>query len=231
MPLIFDFLRQIFFFAGYIGGAQSFKKPLSPEKETEYIEKMQKGDEKARELLIEHNLRLVAHIAKKYAGAGVDMDDLISIGTIGLIKAVNTFSYEKSRALSSYAAKCIENEILMVFRQMKRRAAEVSLSEPIGEDKEGNKLSLEDVVGAGEADIFSIVETKTDIEKLAKVFSKTLTPREAAVIRYRYGLMGEEMLPQREIAKKLGISRSYVSRIETKALKKLQLALRDEPED
>ncbi|MBR3843226.1 MAG: sigma-70 family RNA polymerase sigma factor, partial [Christensenellaceae bacterium] len=107
---------------------------------------------------------------------------------------------------------------------------EVSLSEPIGEDKEGNKLSLEDVVGAGEADIFSVVETKTDIEKLAKVFSKTLTPREAAVIRYRYGLMGEEMLPQREIAKKLGISRSYVSRIETKALKKLNLALRDAPE-
>ena len=145
MPLIFDFLRQIFFFAGYIGGAQSFKKPLSPEKETEYIEKMQKGDEKARDMLIEHNLRLVAHIAKKYAGAGVDMDDLISIGTIGLIKAVGTFSYEKSRALSSYAAKCIENEILMHIRKIANQKTEVSLEEPINMDGEGNELGGADL--------------------------------------------------------------------------------------
>ena len=225
MPLFFDFIRQILFFAGYIGSKGSFGKPFTAKEERERIMRMQNGDENARNELIEHNLRLAAHIAKKYSASGAEMDDLVSIGTVGLIKAVNTFSYDKSAALSGYAAKCIENEILMYLRSVKKRSCEVSLFLPIGEDKEGNKLSLEDIMEASESDVTEIVEEKTEIEKLSGIIASVLDIREFEVIKLRYGLMGEDILPQREVAKRMGISRSYVSRIEKRALEKLNAAL------
>jgi len=219
---ILELLRKIFFYAGYLSDrTRNFKKPLSPMKEKEYIQKYMGGDQQAREVLIEHNLRLVAHIAKKYTRVRADGEDLISIGTIGLIKGINTFNLEKGSQLANYIARCIENEILMFLRADKKNSAEVSLGEPIGEDKEGNKISLLDVIGTDEADVDEQVDLKIQAEKLLKAINICLTQREKTVILLRYGLEGDDMLPQREIAKKLGISRSYVSRIEKKALKKL----------
>lgn len=231
MHFIFEFLRQILFFAGCIDSANGnryiFKKPLKPEEEKEYIKRALDGDEEARSILVERNLRLVAHIAGKYRNNrfNAENDDLIQIGTIGLIKAVNSFSFEKSKTLSSYASRCIENEILMYMRSIKKRNGEISLSAPIGEDKEGNSLSLEDVVGASDTDIPLIIEEKNDIEKLKRIIPLILSEREMQVINYRYGLNGCEILPQRAIAKKLKISRSYVSRIEKRALEKLNYEL------
>ena len=185
-----------------------------------------KGDEHAREVLIEHNLRLVAHIAKKFASNGsATIEDYISIGTIGLIKGVNTFNLEKGRQLVTYIARCIENEILMYLRAGKKSSGEIFLAESIGEDKEGNTLSLIDVIGADEHSVDEQVETKIETEKLKGILSKTLTERELLVIQMRYGIGGKQVLPQREIAKRLGISRSYVSRIEKKALGKLNREL------
>ena len=224
---IFEFLREIFFYSGYFGSnTKSFPKPLSQEEERKYIELYMKGDEHAREILIEHNLRLVAHIAKKFASNGsATIEDYISIGTIGLIKGVNTFNLEKGRQLVAYIARCIENEILMYLRAGKKSSGEIFLAESIGEDKEGNNLSLIDVIGADEHSVDEQVETKIETEKLKGILSKTLTERELLVIQMRYGIGGKQVLPQREIAKRLGISRSYVSRIEKKALGKLNREL------
>ncbi len=224
---IFEFLREIFFYSGYFGSnTKSFPKPLSQEEERKYIELYMKGDEHAREVLIEHNLRLVAHIAKKFASNGsATIEDYISIGTIGLIKGVNSFNLEKGRQLVTYIARCIENEILMYLRAGKKSSGEIFLAESIGEDKEGNTLSLIDVIGADEHSVDEQVETKMETEKLKGILSKTLTERELLVIQMRYGIGGKQVLPQREIAKRLGISRSYVSRIEKKALGKLNREL------
>lgn len=218
---ILQLFGEIFAFAGHISGGSSFPEPLPPEEEKRCIERLEAGDEEARRLLIEHNLRLVAHIAKKYAAPKRDQDDIISIGVIGLIKAVSTFNSSKGNALATYAARCIENEILMSLRTEKKQAGEVSLNEPIGTDKDGNEISLSDIMGTDADEIHNAVELNIAGEYLRNAVDASLTPREKTVIQLRYGLLGGQSEPQREVAKKLGISRSYVSRIEKKALEKL----------
>lgn len=206
----------------------SFPNPLSEEEELFYVKKLEKNDEDAKRILIEHNLRLVAHIAKKYASPSADKDDLISIGTIGLIKAVNTYSGKKSTRLATYAARCIENEILMNIRSSKRIKQEISLSLPIGVDKDGNEISFNDILGTDTDEIIDSIDSKIQANKLHKAIKSQLTPREQTVIILRYGLDGLGQRPQREIAKVLDISRSYVSRIEKKALEKLKVSLKDQ---
>lgn len=190
-------------------------------KEREYLSRMSEGDEQARQILIEHNLRLVAHIVKKYHVSDDERDDLVSIGTIGLIKAVNTFKPDKNIRLSSYASRCIENEILMHFRSSKKSAQDVSLSETIDTDKDGNQLTLLDIL-AVEDDILDNLDRKLNTQKLGQYIKDELTEREQRVIVMRYGLDGSKPVTQKDIAKLMNISRSYVSRIETKALKKLR---------
>lgn len=205
----------------------SFPNPLTEKEERYYVKRLEENDEEARNILIEHNLRLVAHIAKKYSMPGTLQDDLISIGTIGLIKAVNTYSGKKSTRLATYAARCIENEILMSIRASKRMKQEVSLSLPIGVDKDGNEISFNDILGTDTDEIIDSIDHKMQVGKLYDAIKSTLTPREQVVIIARYGLNDEEAKPQREIAKMLNISRSYVSRIEKKALEKLKVALQN----
>lgn len=202
--------------------SSSFPSPLSEKEEQALIGRLADGDSEAKTMLIEHNLRLVAHIAKKYAGPGACQDDLISIGTIGLIKAVGTYSGRKSTRLATYAAKCIENEILMSIRSSKRIRQEVSLSLPIGIDKDGNEISFNDILGTDTDEIVDSIDLKIQISRLREAISSCLSHREQAVITARYGLDGREPRPQREIDSCLGISRSYVSRIEKKALEKLR---------
>lgn len=201
---------------------KTFLPPLSPEEESEYLEKMDQGDSEARYILIERNLRLVAHICKKYQNTEEDLEDLISIGTIGLMKAIATFNQRMGNRLGTYAARCIDNELLMYFRARKKVSREVSLYEPIGTDKEGNQIHLLDVVVSEEADIPAKVELKRNTGKLYECLPKVLTRREQAIVCMRYGLYNKKPLTQREIAQKLGISRSYVSRIEKRALEKLR---------
>ena len=201
---------------------QTFKKPLSPEEEREYLARYREGDEQARNLLIEHNLRLVAHVAKKYQAPEHDPDDLISIGIIGLIKAVMTFDSEKNSRLATYAARCIENEILMMLRARKKLTREVSMYEKIGTDQEGKDLQLMDILECEPIDVVEDLETRKNIRKLQECICSVLDARELQVISERYGLFGRKELPQREIARKLGISRSYVSRLEKRALEKLK---------
>ena len=210
----------IYYFALHVKGAGSFPPPLSAEREAELLEKSRNGDDDARNELIEHNLRLVAHIVKKYYNTGADQDDMISIGTIGLIKAVSTFNADKGIHLATYASRCIENEILMFFRNQKKTAQDVFISDPIDTDKDGNTLTLIDVI-ADKSDIADEIDTKIKVEKLRVILPVCLTERERLIIEMRYGLCGREELTQREIAKKLNISRSYVSRLEKKALTKL----------
>jgi len=198
----------------------SFPKPLTEEEEQNYLERLAKGDENAREVLIERNLRLVAHIIKKFDGSGDDFDDLISIGTIGLIKAVNTFNGNKSSRLATYASKCIENEILMYMRSKKKMRSEMSLYEPIGTDKEGNEIHFMDVLSTDAETVAEKVARILDQEQLWRKL-KNLTPQERKVLVLRFGLRGKERRTQKEIAKKLGISRSYVSRIEKRAIDRL----------
>lgn len=205
--------------------SSSFPNPLTEKEEQHYVELLAENDTDARTVLIERNLRLVAHIAKKYIGPNTNQDDLISIGTIGLIKAVNTYSAGKSTRLATYAAKCIENEILMSIRASKRLNREVSLSLPIGTDKDGNEISLNDILGTDTDEIIDSISLKIQVGKLYQAIDRVLSPREKAVIVARYGLDGNEPRPQREIASSLNISRSYVSRIEKKALEKLKCAL------
>lgn len=201
---------------------KTFQKPLTTEEEKIYLQKYKQGDLQARDVLIERNLRLVAHVVKKYQGAGEDLDDLISIGTIGLIKAVSTYDMTKGSRLATYAARCIDNELLMMLRSRKKISREVSLYEPIGTDKEGNEIHLMDIVEVKETDITASCIHKENVLKLYQLLGETLTPLEYDVIKYRYGLFGEKELTQRTIAKRLGISRSYVSRIEKNAILKLR---------
>ena len=196
---------------------KTFLSPLTPEEEKECIERMKEGDLKAKHQLIEHNLRLVAHVAKKYQASDEDMEDLISIGTIGLIKAVGTFKTDKQIKLATYAARCIDNELLMYFRGKKKTSREVSLYEPIGTDKEGNQINLLDIAADEEVDVVEKMEECENIRKLYGYLPQVLTDREEHVIAMRYGVLGEEPHTQREVAATLGISRSYVSRIEKKA--------------
>lgn len=214
-------LSGIVIFALHVTAASSFPQPLSAKEERECFEKMTAGDKTARAKLIEHNLRLVAHIIKKYYGNSAEQDDLISIGTIGLIKAVSTFDYEKGARFATYASRCIENEILMYFRNKKKYAQDVSFTEPIDSDKDGNTLSLIDIM-ADERSVAEDIEDKLRDERLYKVIGDTLSLREKEIIYLRYGLDGRRAYTQREVAKHLGISRSYVSRIEKKALETLR---------
>lgn len=201
---------------------KTFPKPLTAEEERLYLQKYKEGDQDARRVLIEHNLRLVAHVAKKYQSPEEDSDDLISIGTIGLIKAVTTFDHTKNNRLATYAARCIDNELLMMLRMRKKTSKEVSLYEPIGMDKEGNEINLLDIIEGENVDIPEIMDLEADTRRLYQILQKVLTAREQEILRLRYGLFGAEEKTQREIAERLGISRSYVSRIEKTALKKLK---------
>lgn len=198
----------------------SFPEPLSEKEEEYYLKKMKEGSEEARNILIERNLRLVAHIVKKYASSG-ENDDLISIGTIGLIKGISSFNTDKKTKLATYVARCIENEILMSLRHDKKFANQISLSEPIGFDGDGNEVSLMDVLPSENEDICERIDRETIVERLYKKIKASLPKREREIIKMRYGLWGSEPLTQREVADILGISRSYVSRIEKKALAKL----------
>ena len=219
--LLMKIASAVYYFALHVKGAGAFPPPLSAEREAELLEKSRNGDNDARNELIEHNLRLVAHIVKKYYNTGADQDDMISIGTIGLIKAVSTFNTDKGIHLATYASRCIENEILMFFRNQKKTAQDVFISDPIDTDKDGNTLTLIDVI-ADKSDIADEIDTKIKVEKLRVILPVCLTERERLIIEMRYGLCGRDELTQREIAKKLNISRSYVSRIEKSALEKLR---------
>lgn len=201
---------------------KTFLKPLTSEEESYYLQEYKQGNLEAKNILIERNLRLVAHIVKKYQGAPEEMDDLISIGTIGLIKAIHTFDAQKASRLSTYAARCIDNELLMLLRSKKKSNREVSLYDPIGTDKEGNEISLLDIIETEPVDVVKNYSLKQDIARLYQLLPKVLTTREREIIKLRYGLYGEQELTQREIAKRLNISRSYVSRIEKNALMKLR---------
>lgn len=201
---------------------KTFLKPLTSEEESYYLQEYKQGNLEAKNILIERNLRLVAHIVKKYQGAPEEMDDLISIGTIGLIKAIHTFDVQKASRLSTYAARCIDNELLMLLRSKKKSNREVSLYDPIGTDKEGNEISLLDIIETEPVDVVKNYSLKQDIARLYQLLPKVLTTREREIIKLRYGLYGEQELTQREIAKRLNISRSYVSRIEKNAILKLR---------
>jgi len=217
-------LLQSIAFIGAIGSNGSFPKPLSPEEEQKWVQRLIAGDEEAREKLIVHNLRLCAHIAKKYQKAERDREDLISIGTIGLIKAVSTFSESKG-TLPAYAARCIENEILMNLRRERKLVETVSIEEPVGADKEGNELRLADLVCTEADTIFEQVQSRLDAAIITDTMRKVLTKREQVVLTLRFGLNGGAPLAQREVANVLDISRSYVSRIEKKAVEKMRKAL------
>jgi len=226
MQFLLQILQNIMFFLGFVGGGNSFPKPLSKEEEKKYIELWSKGDESAKNILIEHNLRLVAHIAKKYATES-NFDDLVSVGTIGLIKGINTFDKTKTSKLTTYIARCIENEVLMVLRLSKKTAGDVSLEECIGVDREGNSMTFSDVLPADTDDISDMIALKIDIKKLYSAMDEVLTPDEKRILCARYGLLNEKRKTQKEIAKELGISRSYVSRIEKRAIKKLSIKIEE----
>ncbi|MBE6068314.1 MAG: RNA polymerase sporulation sigma factor SigK [Clostridium lundense] len=221
LDCLLNLLGNGLFLSAYVTGSNSFPKPLDEKEEEYYLNKLKDGDVLAKGVLVERNLRLVAHIVKKYAYPGKDMDDLISIGTVGLIKAIDSFDTRKGTRLATYAAKCIENEILMLIRNNKKSKGEVYLQDPIGVDKEGNEISLMDILSSEEDSIIEIVENKIQVKKLYGKISSVLQERERAVIEMRYGLIDGRPKTQREIAAILEISRSYVSRIEKRALKKL----------
>ena len=221
IDLIVKWFFDILAFAGYICGSNAFPPALSAEEERKYIELLKNGDETARQILIEHNLRLVAHIAKKYSDEN-SLEDFISIGTVGLIKGIDTYDFSKKTRLSPYISRCIENELLMTLRSNKKRQGDISIDDTIGVDKEGNSLTLSDILPANNTDIADDLWTKIETGKLYKAMKKVLTENEIYIISKRYGLGGEKPVTQREIASKLGISRSYVSRIEKKCLKKLR---------
>lgn len=204
---------------------QLFPQPLSAAQETVYLRQYQNGDMHARDILIERNLRLVAHIVKKYMNSGKETDEMISVGIVGLVKAVNTYNFEKGSRLATYAARCIDNELLMLMRGDRKLSREVSLYDPIGTDKEGNEITLLSILEHEDEDIIDQLDKKQSLRKLSKILSKVLTPREYFVVIRRYGLYGHHETTQRELAEQLNISRSYVSRIEKKALEKLRLQL------
>ncbi len=219
---LFGFLGQyICFFILHVCGGGSFPKPLSAKEERLCLERSANGDMEARNKLVEHNLRLVAHIIKKYYGTQSEQDDLVSIGTIGLIKAINTYDINKNIRLSSYASRCIENEILMHFRNAKKSAQDISLNETIDTDKDGNPLTLLDIMAVDD-NILENLDLKLNSQKLGQFISEELSEREKKIIILRYGLNGKEPMTQKNVAELMNISRSYVSRIETKALKLLR---------
>ncbi len=229
--MFFDFLMavlgRIAFFTGAIGNKSSFAKPLSKEQEDEYLRRAEEGDKEAKDILVKHNMRLVAHIVKKYSGAA-ETDDLISVGSIGLIKAINTYRLDRGSTLATYTARCIENEILMLIRANKKHKNTVSLFEPVGVDKDGNELTLMDLLFEKEDCVFESVEKGVQREKLVNEVRRLLSEREYTVICLRYALKGGVPLPQREVANVLKISRSYISRIEKRAVEKLRANLRME---
>ena len=205
---------------------KTFPKPLTVKEEKYYLQKYKEGDEEAKQILIERNLRLVAHVAKKYQHPDEDADDLISIGTVGLIKAVLTFDHTKNNRLAAYAARCIDNELLMMLRLKKKTSKEVSLYEPIGMDKEGNEICLVDIVEGKNTDLAEMINKKQEIREMYHYMAQ-LNERERQILSLRYGIFGQKETTQREIAQKLGISRSYVSRIEKNALSKLRSCFRE----
>lgn len=222
--LVLFFLQDALFLLGYLSRGSAFPKPLAREEEARLIEQMTQGDAQARETLIEHNLRLCAHIARKYTVPGCDQDDLISIGTVGLIKGVNTFKPGSGTQLSTYCARCIENEILMCLRASQKRRGEVSLQDPIGTDSEGNEITLIDVLGTDADEVHGQVERRVSLQSVRRLVNTSLRRRERTVIEMRYGLLDGKCYAQQEVADKLGISRSYVSRIEKKAMEQLKMA-------
>jgi RNA polymerase sporulation-specific sigma factor len=224
---LWTILGKIVFFTGSILSKNSYPKPLSKEEEERCLLKMQEGDNSAREKLITHNLRLVAHIVKKYAGAA-ETDDLISVGSIGLVKAIDSYQPEKGSTLATYTARCIENEILMLLRANKKHRNTMSLSDPVGTDKDGNELTLMDLLFNQEDSVYESVEGTLQREKLLKQMRLILSEREYTIICLRYALKGGIPLPQREVANVLKISRSYISRIEKHAIEKLRAKLRAE---
>ncbi len=219
--MLLEFLTKIIFFILHADTPYQFPKPLSAKEELACFEAMAQGDAKAKHRLIEHNLRLVVHIARKYLNSGEDQEELISIGTFGLMKAVDTFDYQKGAKFSTYAARCVENEILMHFRAMKKSAGDLYMNEPIDVDKDGNALTLMDIIEDG-TDIERDVELSIHQKQLYRFLGQCLDERELEIIVERYGLYGHAPLTQKEVAKKLDISRSYVSRLEKAALKKLR---------
>lgn len=221
---IFTFLNKIFFFTSYVNGKGSFPKPLSQEEEREYLKRFQEGDAEAKEILIRHNLRLVAHIVKKFNNAA-EVDDMISVGSIGLIKAINTFSPDKGTQLATYAAKCIENEILMYIRANKKHRANLSLYDTVGIDREGNEITLMDLLCIKEDSIVDQVESSIMLEKIIDIIKTILDEREFTIISLRYAINADRCYTQREVASRLKISRSYISRIEKKALSKIRQEL------
>ena len=222
--LILFFLKDALFLLGYLARGSAFPKPLTREEEAQLLQRMAEGDGEAREKLIEHNLRLAAHIARKYTVPGYDADDLVSIGTVGLIKGVNTFKAGTGTQLSTYCARCIENEILMCLRSSQKRRGDVSLQEPIGVDTEGNEITLIDVLGTDGGEVHGEVERRVSLQSVRELVNTCLKGRERTVIEMRYGLLDGNAHPQQEVARRLGISRSYVSRIEKKAMDQLREA-------
>ncbi len=206
---------------------QTFQKPLTAEEELYYLNQSRQGNITARNLLVEHNLRLVAHIVKKYHSHERDIEDLISTGTIGLIKAINTYDSSKGNKLGTYASRCIENELLMLLRQERKSSREISLYEPIGSDKEGNEINLMDIMECTNEDILEQLITECHIQSIYRLLKTALTPREQEIIILRYGLFNQTPVTQRDVAQRLGISRSYVSRIEKRALEKLRCHLEE----
>ncbi len=224
---IFTFMQKIMLFSAFVNNTSSFPKPLTEKEETEYLTKARAGDLKARDVLIKHNLRLVAHIVKKYNGT-LEADDLISVGSYGLIKAINTYQHGHGTQLSTYAAKCIENEILMLIRQNKRHKNTISIEEILGADEENNEITLSDIVFDEEEVVEKDVHDGMLAEKLEKVLQQHLSKREYQIIAMRYGLGGGAVLTQREVADRLAISRSYISRLEKKAIETLQKVMKKE---
>ena len=221
------FLHSAIFTVDYISSNQLFPEPLTIEEEKQYLQKLKDGDEEARNILIERNLRLVAHVCKKYSSTKVEQDDLISIGTIGLIKGINSFEPTKNVKLSTYVSRCIDNEILMHLRATKKIGAEVSLEDPIGKDKDDNTVTLQDVLENSERNIEDEVDLKMKIKKLYEKIKLVLKDREKLIIEMRFGLNGQKPKTQNQIAKMMGISRSYLSRIETKAIGKLAKEIKE----
>lgn len=227
LDFIWSVLGKIVFFTGAIGTKNSYPKPLTKEQEELYLSRASAGDNEAKEILIKHNMRLVAHIAKKYSGAA-ETDDLISVGSIGLIKAIGTYKAGHGTTLATYTARCIENEILMLIRSNKKHRNTLSLSDPVGTDKDGNELTLMDLLFEKEDCVFEQVERSVRKEKLLEQIKKILSEREYKILCLRYALKGGIPLPQREVANVLKISRSYISRIEKHAIEKLRKKLRGE---
>ena len=227
LELILAVFGRLFFFTGAVTGGGSYPKPLTREEEAKYLRLAKTGDEHAKEILIRHNMRLVAHIVKKYSGAA-ETDDMLSVGSIGLIKAISTYEEGRGTRLATYTARCIENEILMLIRAGKKHRGNVSLSDPVGTDKDGNELTLMDLLFEKEDKVFGSVEQTLMQEKFLEAIKRLLTERETVIICMRYALKGGAPLAQREVAAKLKISRSYVSRIEKRAIEKLREGLKRE---